>query len=132
MESMHHNGVMVPPEYEPKGYSVKIKGELRKLRPVEEERIVAWAKKIGTPYVEDPVFAENFHNDLSELMGEKVLPGDIDYSQIYGDVVEEREYKKALPREEKKRLAAERKVIREANKEKYGYADMDGDRLRRQ
>lgn len=128
MESMHHNGVMVPPKYEAKGYSVKIKGELRKLRPVEEERIVAWAKKIGTPYVEDPVFAENFHNDLSELMGEKILLGDVDYSEIYADVVEEREYKKALPREEKKKLAAERKIIREANKEKFGYALIDGDR----
>ncbi len=128
MESMHHNGVMVPPVYEAKGYSVKIKGTLRKLKPREEERIVAWAKKIGTPYVEDPVFASNFHNDLSALMGEKILLGDVDYSEIYADVVEEREYKKALPREEKKRLAEERKIIREANKEKYGYATIDGDR----
>ncbi len=71
MESMHHNGVMVPPEYEPKGYSVKIKGELRKLRPVEEERIVAWAKKIGTPYVDDKVFAKNFHNDTAESSAQK-------------------------------------------------------------
>ena len=128
MESMHHNGVMVPPEYEPQGLSVKIKGELRALKPREEERIVAWAKKIGTPYVEDPVFAENFHNDLSQLMGEKVLPGDIDYFKIYASVIEEREIKKALPREEKKKLAEGRKVIREANKEKYGYAIIDGDR----
>jgi DNA topoisomerase-1 len=128
MDSMHHNGVMVPPEYEPQGLSVKIKGELRALKPKEEERIVAWAKKIGTPYVDDPVFAENFHNDLSELMGEKILPGDIDYSEIYAEVVAEREFKKALPREEKKRLAEERKVIREGNKEKYGYAIIDGDR----
>lgn len=128
LESMHHNGVMVPPEYEPQGLSVKIKGELRALKPREEERIVAWAKKIGTPYVEDPVFAENFHNDLSQLMGEKILPGDIDYSKIYASVIEEREIKKALPREEKKKLAEGRKVIREANKEKYGYAIIDGDR----
>ncbi len=128
LESMHHNGVMVPPEYESQGLSVKIKGELRALKPREEERIVAWAKKIGTPYVEDPVFAENFHNDLSQLMGEKILPGDIDYSKIYASVVEEREIKKALPREEKKKLAEGRKVIREVNKEKYGYAIIDGDR----
>ena len=128
MESMHHNGVMVPPEYEPQGLSVKIKGDLRVLKPREEERIVAWAKKIGTPYVEDPVFASNFHNDLSQLMGEKILPGDVDFSEIHASVVEEREYKKSLPREEKKKLADERKVIREANKEKYGYATIDGDR----
>ena len=128
MESMHHNGVMVPPEYEPQGLSVKIKGELRALNPREEERIVAWAKKIGTLYVDDLVFTSNFHNDLSQLMGEKILPGDVDYSEIYASVVEEREYKKAIPREEKKKLAEGRKVIREANKEKYGYAIIDGDR----
>ncbi len=128
LESMHHKGVMVPPKYEPQGLSVKIKGELRVLKPREEERIVAWAKKIGTPYVEDPIFASNFHNDLSQLMGEKILPGDIDYSEIHISIVEEREIKKALPREEKKKLAEGRKVIREANKEKYGYAAIDGDR----
>lgn len=128
MESMHHNGVMVPPEYEPQGLSVKIKGELRALKPREEERIVAWAKKIGTPYVEDPVFSSNFHNDLSQLIGMKILPGDLDYSEIYASVVEEREIKKALPREEKKKLAEVRKVIREVNKEKHGYATIDGDR----
>jgi len=128
LESMHHNGVMVPPEYEPQGLSVKIKGKLKALKPKEEERIVAWAKKIGTTYVDDPVFASNFHNDLSQLMGEKIQPGNVDYSEIYESVVEEREIKKAIPREEKKKLAEGRKVIREANKEKYGYATIDGDR----
>jgi DNA topoisomerase-1 len=125
---MHHNGVMVPPEYEPQGLSVKIKGELRTLKPREEERIVAWAKKIGTPYVDDPVFASNFHNDLSQLMGEKIRPSDVDYSEIFASVVEEREFKKAMPREAKKKLAEGRKVIRKANKEKYDYAIIDGDR----
>ena len=128
MESMHHNGVMVPPRYEPQGLSVKIKGEIHKLTPDEEERVVAWAKKIGTPYVEDPVFAENFHKDLSELMGITVLPGDIDYTPIYEMVVAERERRKNLSKEEKKRLRDERKEIREANKEKYGWAIIDGER----
>lgn len=128
MESMHHNGVMVPPRYEPQGLSVKIKGKLHKLTPDEEERVVAWAKKIGTPYVEDTVFAENFHEDLSELMGFKVLPGDIDYTPIYQMVVAERKRKKNLDKEEKKRLREQRKKIREANKEKYGWATIDGER----
>lgn len=128
MESMHHNGVMVPPRYEPQGLTVNIKGEEHKLTPEEEERIVAWAKKIGTPYVEDSVFAENFHEDLSELMGFKVLSGDIDYDPIYQIVVAEREYKKSLDKEEKKRLRDQRKEVREANKEKYGWATIDGER----
>ncbi|TRO55113.1 DNA topoisomerase I [Candidatus Bathyarchaeota archaeon] len=128
METMHHNGVMVPPPYEAQGLSVKIKGEEHRLTPAEEERIVAWAKKIGTPYVDDPVFAKNFHKDLSELMGFKVLPGDIDYTAIYQMVEAEREGKKNLPLEKKKRQAQERKDERDANKEKYGWAVIDGER----
>ena len=128
MEQLIHNGVMVPPRYEAQGLSVKIKGEEHMLTPEQEERAVAWAKKIGTPYVEDPVFAENFHEDFSELLGFEVLPGDVDYSEIYKMVEAEREYKKSLGKEEKKRLAEERKAVREANKERYGYAFIDGER----
>ncbi|MBD3171773.1 DNA topoisomerase I [Candidatus Bathyarchaeota archaeon] len=128
MKSMHHNGVMVPPKYEAKGLSVKIKGEWHELTPEEEERVVAWAAKIGTPYVEDPVFAWNFHGDLSELMGREVKPDDIDYAPIHKMIVAERKRKKNLSREEKKKRREERKKIREANKEKYGWAIIDGER----
>jgi DNA topoisomerase-1 len=128
MEQLIHNGVMVPPRYEAQGLSVKIKGEEHMLTPEQEERAVAWAKKIGTPYVEDPVFAENFHEDFSELLGFEVLPGDVDYSEIYKMVEAEREYKKSIGKEERKRLAEERKAVREANKERYGYAFIDGER----
>jgi DNA topoisomerase I len=128
MEQLIHNGVMVPPRYEIQGLSVKIKGAEHRLTPEQEERAVAWAKKIGTPYVEDPVFAENFHEDFSVLLGFKVLPGDVDYSDIFRMVEAEREYKKNLGKEERKRLAEERKAVREANKERYGYAFIDGKR----
>jgi len=128
MEQLIHNGVMVPPRYEAQGLSVKIKGKEHSLTPEQEERAMAWAKKIGTPYVEDPVFAENFHEDFSELLGFEVLPGDVDYSDIYRIVEAEREQKKNLSREERKRLAEERKAAREANKERYGYALIDGER----
>jgi DNA topoisomerase-1 len=103
---------MVPPRYEAEGLSVKIKGEEHRLTPEQEERAVAWAKKMGTPYVEDPVFAENFHKDFSELLGFEVLPGDVDYSEIHGMVEAERERKKNLSKEEKKRLREERKAAR--------------------
>ena len=128
MKQLIHNGVMVPPLYEAQGLTVKIKGKVHKLNRVQEERAVAWAKKIGTPYVDDPVFADNFHKDFSEVLGFKVLPGDVDYSSIYKMVEAERERKKNLPTEEKKRLRDERKREREANKEKYGYAVIDGER----
>ena len=129
MNSMHHNGVLVPPRYVGKGLTVKVRGETVKLTPAQEEMVVAWAKKIGTPYVEDPKFAENFHDDFSKRLGIEVLPGDVDYSAIHRLVQEEREAKANLPREERKRQAADRKAVREANKERYGWATVDGERI---
>jgi DNA topoisomerase-1 len=129
MEQLHHNGVFVPPRYEGQGLTVKVRGETVRLNDEQEERAMAWAKKIGTPYVEDPVFADNFHADLSEMLGLKVLPGDVDYSQIHGLVLKEREWRANLSREEKKALAAERKAAREENKERYGWATVDGVRM---
>ena len=127
MKQMHHNGVMVPPRYEYHGFKVKIKGETIELKEEQEERAMAWAKKIGTPYVEDPVFAENFHKDFSKVLGVNVLPGDVDYSPIYAVVEAERASRANLTREERKRLTAERKAVREANKEKYGWVTVDGE-----
>ena len=129
MEQLHHNGVLVPPRYEGKGLTIKVRGETIRLTPEQEEMAMAWAKKIGTPYVEDPVFAKNFHSDFSAKLGIEVKPGDVDYSEVLRVVEEERAYKASLTREERKRLAAERKAKREANKERYGYALVDGIRM---
>jgi DNA topoisomerase-1 len=128
MDTLHHNGVLVPPKYEGKGLTIKVKGKEIKLTTEQEEMAMSWAKKVGTPYVEDPVFAKNFHRDFSKKLGIKVKSGDIDYSAVIAVVEKEREWKANLPKEEKKRLAAERKVAREANKERYGYAVVDGER----
>jgi DNA topoisomerase-1 len=129
MEKLHHNGVLVPPRYSGKGLTVNVKRKEVKLTTEQQEMAVAWAKKAGTAYVEDKVFARNFHKDFSEKLGIKVKPGDVDFQDIIKLVEEERERKKNLPREEKKRLAAQRKLVREANKEKYGYAFVDGERM---
>ncbi len=129
MEKLHHNGVLVPARYEGRNLTVKVKGKETRLTTEQEEMSVAWAKKAGTPYVEDRVFAKNFHKDFSEKLGVKVKPGDVDFSEIIALVEKEREDKKTLPKEEKKRLAAQRKVVREENKEYYGYAMVDGERM---
>ena len=68
MEQLHHYGVLVLEPYKGQGLTVKVRGETLQLTVEQEERAMAWAKKIGTPYVEDPVFAENFHEDFSEIL----------------------------------------------------------------
>ncbi|MBS7638475.1 hypothetical protein KEJ49_06310, partial [Candidatus Bathyarchaeota archaeon] len=122
MERLIHNGVLIPPKYEAKGLRVWVRGVEVRLTPEQEEMAVAWARKIGTPYVEDPVFAGNFHRDFSKKLGIEVKPGDVDYSEILREVMREREYRASLTREERKRLAEERRRIREERKELYGYA----------
>jgi len=128
MEQLTHNGVMVPPRYQGQALTIKVKGQTITLNEEQEERAMAWAKKIGTPYVDDPEFAANFHKDFSEILGTPVLPGDVDYTEIHQIVLDERETRANMTREEKKALAAQRKEIREANKERYGWATIDGER----
>jgi DNA topoisomerase-1 len=126
MKQLHHNGVLVPPRHEGKALTIKVKEKKIKLTPELEEMALAWAKKVGTPYVQDPVFAKNFHRDFSKKLDINVKPGDVDYSEILSLVEKERSWKASLSKEEKKQLAAQRKAQREANKERYGYAWVDG------
>ncbi|MBT8171338.1 DNA topoisomerase I, partial [Candidatus Bathyarchaeota archaeon] len=129
MKTLHHNGVLIPARYDGKGLKIKVNNQEVILTTEQEEMAIAWAKKVGTPYVKDKVFGDNFHKDFSKKLGKKVVLGTVDFSEVVSLIVEEREFKKNLPREEKKKLAAERKVIRELNKEKYGYAYVDGEKM---
>lgn len=129
MKSLRHNGVLVPPPYVGRGLSIKVRSERIRLTPEQEEMAVALTKKIETPYVDDPVFAENFHKDFSRKLGFEVKPGDVDFSEVYRYVEEERRHRESLSREERRRMAEERKMMRMANKERYGYAWVDGERV---
>jgi DNA topoisomerase-1 len=126
MEQLHHNGVLVSPNYRGKHLTLEVKEKTIRLTPRQEEMAVAWVKKIGTPYVEDAVFAINFHRDFSEKLDIEIKPGDVDYSVVLRFIEEERARKAKVSKEERKRLTAKRKAQREANREKYGYAWVDG------
>jgi DNA topoisomerase-1 len=107
-----------------------IQGEPVALTPKEEEMAMAWAKKQGTPYVEDPTFVRNFMADFSRELGVKPVlkVEEVDFQPAIGIVEAERETKAALTKEERKALAAERKAKREALREQYGYAMVNGER----
>lgn len=124
-----HNGVAFPPEYEHKGLSIKIRGKSIRLTLEQEEMAYAWAKKKDTPYVKDPVFISNFLEDFLALFPQEFRDTkieDIDFSEIYNAVDAEKAAKERLTTEEKKLLTAERKKMREAMKEIYGWAKVDG------
>jgi DNA topoisomerase I len=91
------------------------------MTPQQEEMAVAWAKKIGTQYVLDSVFQENFLSDFLPLFPEKYRD-----AKIPGIVFPLLPEKVELTKEQKKALAAERKKKRLELKEKFGYAIVDG------
>jgi len=128
MQQFIHNGVLIPRKYEGRGFHILVKGRKIDLTPEQEEMAVAWVKKLGTEYVNDPVFARNFFRDFCKALNvkDKVSAEDFDFSEIKRHIDREREIKQNLSKEAKKKLAQERKAIREANKEKYGYAFVDG------
>jgi DNA topoisomerase-1 len=131
LKQLIHNGVVVPDPPPPRGMILVIRGEPARLTPKQEEMALAWAKKQGTEYVEDPAFVENFMTDFSaELDLEEVLSvGEVDFGPAVAVVEAERAARERLTPEERKELAAERKALREALKERHGYAIVDGERV---
>jgi hypothetical protein len=69
MESLIHNGILVIEPPRPRGLSITARDEEVTLTQLQEEMAVAWVRKLGTPYVDDPVFEKNFMTDFSKVLG---------------------------------------------------------------
>ena len=128
MKSMSHNGIIIP-RYDPKGFSIRFKGKDIKLNPEQEEMAIAWVRKLGTEYVQDKVFVRNFFEDFAKALGVKGSVDDFDFMEVEKFVGKERADKENMSKEDKKKLAADRKIIREELKEKYGHAIIDGSKV---
>ncbi|TXT56547.1 MAG: hypothetical protein BAJATHORv1_20136 [Candidatus Thorarchaeota archaeon] len=131
MDSLKHNGILVLRPPEPHGFVITVDGKEIVLNQLQEEMAIAWVKKLGTQYVEDPVFIENFMTDFAKMLGLDEVPSvdEVDFSQVIDFVESERARKESMTKEEKKEAREERKKIREDLKEKYGYATVDGKRM---
>jgi DNA topoisomerase-1 len=128
-KTLEHNGIIFPPDFESKGISVKIKGQPIKLDLLQEEMVYQWAKKKDTPYVQDTVFQKNFVADFAATFNGKFKDlkiTDIDFSQAFKLVDEEKNTKLLMTKEQKKSLAQKRKELREKMKSTYGKAIIDG------
>ena len=126
-----HNGILVPQVPLPSRLELTIRGKRRELAPRQIEMAMAWAKKIGTPYVEDPGFVKNFMRDFSEALGlhPPLAVDEVDFSEAIAIVQAERIAKERLTPEERKVLAAARKAERERLKEIYGHASVNDERV---
>ena len=135
-QTLEHRAVAFPPEYQPRGITVTIRGEKLALNRDQEEIVYAWAKKKDTHYVEDPTFQQNFLSDLQKLLPESynnITIKDIDFSTAYRLADEEKEIKeqekeryKTLSKEQKKSISQTKKAERERLKTIYGKALVDG------
>lgn len=128
MKQLVHNGVLLPRKYGLQGFPVSFRGKELRLTAEQEEMAVAWVKKLETDYVKDLVFVRNFFRDFAKALNveEKISPEDFDFSTIREYVERERLRKLNLSRGERKALAEARRALREANRERYGYAVVDG------
>ena len=153
MKSLRHNGIYVPP-YDLKGFKIKIQGQKVTLTEKSEPMAVAWTRRILSTTIAPPdqVFTKNFMREFLEQLKEEnpnaayletftekylksidTLEGGvqvgIDFSEIKKYVLDERAKKEATTKEEKKAQSEERKIKRIEMREKFGFAEVDGQRL---
>jgi DNA topoisomerase I len=135
--TLEHRGVAFPPEHHLRGISISIEGEKFPLNQEQEELVYAWAKKKDTHYVRDPVFQSNFLVDFKKLLPERLRDissiADIDFSEAFALVEQEKRMKEAekerirnLPKDERKKIRIARKSELDKLKAFYGKAIIDG------
>lgn len=123
-ETLQHSGVVFPPPYEPLPKNVKMKyeGIPVTLHPDAEEVAGFFGGMLNSTHnVENPVFQKNFFNDFKEILkktggatgpdGTKISIQEFakcDFKPIFEYYDAQREAKKALSKEEKKRIKAEK------------------------
>ena len=129
---MAHNGVNFPPPYAPQGLSIKIAGRTITLSPFAEEMAYQMAKKRETVYIKDPAFCANFMGDFLPQLPDWCRGSrfeDVDLSELFERADREKGAKDSMSKEQEKSLAGERKAAREALKERFGFATLDGVRV---
>ncbi|MBA7489734.1 hypothetical protein ES702_00268 [subsurface metagenome] len=123
-ETLQHSGVIFPPPYEslPKNVKMKYDGTPVTLHPDAEEVAGFFGGMLNSTHnVENPVFQKNFFGDFKEILkktggatdrdGNKIQIKEFakcDFKPIFEYYDAQREAKKALPKEEKKRLKTEK------------------------
>lgn len=139
MKSLSHNGIIIP-KYEAVGLSVIIlrglsgaksrKGQKIKLNPLQEEMAVALMRQAHLDCFKDSVFIRNFMLDFSRELGDKTIRfEDLDFSPVKKFVENVKACREGLNKEQRKKIREDRKKVSQANKEKYGFATVDGEKI---
>ncbi|KAG5467983.1 hypothetical protein LSCM4_01070 [Leishmania orientalis] len=127
-ETLSHNGVLFPPEYEPHGISILYDGHAFKMTPEEEEVATMFAVMKEHDYYRMEAFRRNFFESWREILDKRQHPIRrlelCDFEPIYQWHLAEREKKLNRTKEEKKAI----KEKQDAEAEPYRYCMWDGRR----
>lgn len=119
-QTLEHNGVLFPPEYEKHNVPVIYQGKSIVLDPDAEEIATLYAKYLDTDYVKNKTFRKNFWNDWRRVLGpDHPIQNldDVDFGPIREYLLKKKEEKKANPID---------KAAKDAAEEKYKWAIVDG------
>jgi len=130
--TLEHHGVIFPDEYKPLPKSVKLlyDGKPVSLPPEAEEVAGFYGAMLETEHAKNPVFQKNFFRDFKAVLKEsggcpeaKITKFEkCDFSHIYKYFDKQREKKRSLPPQEKKRIREKRAKA----EEKYKFCMLDG------
>lgn len=131
-ETLEHNGVIFPPDYEPLPKNVKLYYDGKPVNlPIEAEEVAGFfGALLESDHAKNPVFQKNFFKDFQMVLKESGGCPDAeiksfdkcDFSKIFQYYDKKREERKALPSAEKKKLKEEKEKL----EEKYKYCLIDG------
>lgn len=124
-QTLEHNGVIFPPPYEPHGVKMLYDGKPVDLTPAQEEIATMFAVMKDTDYATKERFLKNFWEDWRPYLGKNHVIKKFelcDFTPIFEWHAAEKERKKSMSGEEKKRLREEKL----AAEEKYMWAVVDG------
>jgi len=123
--SFCHNGLKFPPVYGEHNIPVIYDGEKINLSGKAEELATLYARYTGTDYIKNKVFRKNFWKDWKKVLGDNNLIKDLDkcdFSLIYEYLLDEKEKRNLMTKEEKQKI----KDNREKEDKKYKTAIVDG------
>ncbi|CAF4481131.1 unnamed protein product [Rotaria sp. Silwood2] len=126
--TLEHKGPLFPPLYESLPHNVKFfyNGMEVKLKEAAEEIMTFYARMLDHDYTSKEIFNNNFMSDWRKSMtqAERELIKDIrkcDFTQVANYFKEQTEQRKAMTKEEKKKLKDDNELIRK----EYGFCMWD-------
>lgn len=129
-ETLEHNGVYFPPQYQPHGVKMLYNGKEIALEPEAEEVAGFFAALLETDYARNPTFVKNFFDDFRATLARinsraaQIIKefSKCDFTPMFQHFESMKAIKKAMTKEEKNKIKDEKKAL----DEEFGFCLLDG------